>query len=48
MYDEMEDYGQFIEIDIIIDVNIKKNDDIILPKYMIPKKQKKINIYIYL
>jgi hypothetical protein len=28
----MEDYGQFIEIDIIDDSTIKKNDDIILPK----------------
>ena len=32
MYDESDDYGQFIEIDIFIDSNIKKNDDIILPK----------------
>jgi hypothetical protein len=32
MYDESDDYGQFIEIEIFIDSNIKKNDDIILPK----------------
>jgi hypothetical protein len=32
MYDDSNDYGQFIEIDIFIDSNIKKNDDIILPK----------------
>jgi hypothetical protein len=47
MYDEMDDYGQFIEIDIIIDSNIKKNDDIILPKNIIFKKTKE-NPYIYI
>lgn len=46
MYDDMEDYGQFIEIDIIIDLNIKKNDDIILPKYNILKTTKE-NQYIH-
>jgi hypothetical protein len=46
MVHDMEDNGQFIEIDIIIDSNIKKNDDIILPKYMIPKKANE-NQYIY-
>jgi hypothetical protein len=37
MVHDMEEYGQFIEIDIIIDSNIKKNDDIILP---LPKTKK--------
>lgn len=47
MYDEMDDYGQFIQIDIIVDSNIKKNDDIILPKNIILKKPKE-NLYIYI
>lgn len=46
MVHDMEDYGQFIEIDIIIDSNIKKNDDIILPKSVIIKKPKEIT-YIF-
>jgi hypothetical protein len=48
MVHDMEDYGQFIEIDIIIDSNIKKNDDIILPKIMLqlPKTKKKQNNFI--
>ena len=45
MVNDMEDYGQFIEIDIIVDSNIKKNDDIILPKNIISKKTKD-NTYI--
>jgi hypothetical protein len=40
----MEDYGQFIEIDIIVDSNIKKNDDIILPNNNL--KKPKENLYI--
>jgi len=51
MVQDMEDYGQFIEIDINIDSNIKKNDDIILPKYIItitkkPKENSYINIFV--
>lgn len=41
MVHDMEDYGQFVEIDIIVDSNIKKNDDIILPKVILPKTKKK-------
>jgi hypothetical protein len=32
MFDDMDDYGQFIELDMIMESNIKKYDDIILPK----------------
>lgn len=46
MFDDMNDYGQFIEIDIIVDSNIKKNDDIILPKNIILKKPKENNYII--
>uniref|UniRef100_A0A6C0DEC9 Uncharacterized protein n=1 Tax=viral metagenome TaxID=1070528 RepID=A0A6C0DEC9_9ZZZZ len=49
MVQDMEDYGQFIEIDIIVDSNNKKNDDIIIPKYIILKKVNEnpyINIFI--
>ena len=46
MVNDMEDYGQFIEIDIIVDSNDKKNDDIILQKNVIIKTPKK-NAYIF-
>ena len=45
MVQDMEDYGQFIEIDIIIDSNNKKNDDIIIIPNNILKKTKE-NPYI--
>ena len=44
MVNDMEDYGQFVEIDIIIDSNIKKNDDIIIPNNIL--KKPKENQYI--
>jgi hypothetical protein len=49
MVQDMEDYGQFIEIDIIVDSNNKKNDDIIIPKYIFLKKANEnpyINVFI--
>jgi len=48
MIDDMDDYGQFIEIDIIIDSNIKKYDDIISQKIVLqlPNPQKKQSKFI--
>ena len=47
MYDEMDDYGQFIEIDIIIDSNNKKNDDIIIPNNILKKTKENPYIIIF-
>jgi hypothetical protein len=48
IFDEMDEYGQFIEIDIDYNIfsNIKNNDNnIVLPKY---NKKKYINIIVIL
>lgn len=47
MVHDIEEYGQFIEIDIIDDSNNKKNDDIILQRNNILKNQKE-NPYIHI
>ena len=47
MVHDIEDYGQFVEIEIIIDLHIKKNDDIILQRNNILKNPKE-NPYIHI
>ena len=47
MVQDIEDYGQFIEIDIIIDSNNKKNDDIIIPNNILKKTKENPYIIIF-